>query len=83
MDYCGKHEIRIPEDISIVSFDDISYSALNQIQLTTVSQHVEKMSSDAAKLMLQLLADPSQEAQRIILEPTLVVRNTTCPYHNK
>ena len=83
MDYCGKHEIHIPEDISIVSFDDISYSALNQIQLTTVSQHVEKMSSAAADLMIQLLTNPPQEAQRIILEPTLIVRNTTCPYHNK
>lgn len=80
MDYCGSKAIRIPEDISIVSFDDIAYSSLHQIQLTTVSQHVETMSKEAANLMLQLLTTPPKEPKRVIIEPTLVVRNTTGPY---
>lgn len=83
MDYCGEHQILIPEDISIVSFDNIAYSSLNQIQLTTVSQHAETMSSEAANLMIQLLNNPNQETRRVILEPTLIVRNTTCAYHDK
>lgn len=82
MDYCGVHNIGIPEDVSIVSFDNIDYAALRQIQLTTVSQHVETMSSEAANLMHLLLTDPPQEPRRIILEPTLIVRNTTCVYKN-
>lgn len=80
MDYCGTKAIRIPEDISIVSFDDIAYSSLHQIQLTTVSQHVETMSKEAANLMLQLLTNPPKEPKRVIIEPTLVVRNTTGSY---
>ena len=80
MDYCGSNGIRIPQDISIVSFDDIAYSRLNQIQLTTVSQHVAEMSSSAANLMYQLLTEPPKEPKRIIIEPTLIVRNTTAPY---
>lgn len=83
MDYCGTHDIRIPHDISIVSFDNIAYARLSQIQLTTVSQHVETMSEEAAKLMLQLMTDPPEEPKRVILEPTLIVRNTTAQYHNK
>lgn len=79
MDYCGSSGIRIPEDISIVSFDNIAYSGLHQIQLTTVSQHVETMSKEAANVMLQLLTDPPEEPKRVIIEPTLIVRNTTAP----
>lgn len=83
MDYCGAHDIRIPEDISIVSFDNIAYARLNQIQLTTVSQHVETMSEEAANLMFQLLTDPPKEPRRVIIEPTLVIRNTTAQYKSK
>lgn len=85
MDYCGKHSIAIPGDISIIGFDDIAYSSLHSIQLTTVSQHVELMSSEAAALMLLLITSPPAEPKRIILEPTLMVRKTTgpCPEHTK
>ena len=80
MNYCGEHGIRIPDDISIVRFDDIAYSSLHQIQLTTVSQHVDTMSKEAADLMLQLLTDPPKEPKRVIIEPTLMIRNTTKAY---
>lgn len=80
MNYCGDKEICIPEDISIVSFDDITYSRLHQIQLTTVSQHVEKMSEEAANVMFQLLTDAPKEPKRVIIEPTLIIRKTTAPY---
>lgn len=80
MDYCGKHDISIPDDISLISFDDIAYSDLAQIQLTTVSQHVEQMSLSAAELMYELLTSPPKEPRRIILEPTLIERKTTKQY---
>lgn len=83
MDYCGRHDICIPKDVSIIGFDDILFSRLHQIQLTTVSPHVEEMSSKAAKLMQQMVTNPDCEPQRIILEPTLMERNTTAPCSKK
>lgn len=83
MDYCGKHNIIIPDEISIISFDNISYSNLSQIQLTTVSQHASQMSQAAAEVMYELLTNPPKEPRRIILEPTLIERNTTKPYRDK
>lgn len=80
MDYCGRHDIRIPEDVSIVGFDDILYSRLHQIQLTTVSPHVDVMSKKAGELMLQMITNPECEPTRIILEPTLMERKTTAAY---
>ncbi|MBS5386246.1 MAG: LacI family DNA-binding transcriptional regulator [Clostridiales bacterium] len=82
MDYCEEHGIRIPDDISLVSFDNIVYSGLHRIQLTTVSQHVEKISSEASKVMIDLLEEPSKEPRKIIIEPTLIERNTTRAYKN-
>ncbi|MSA00679.1 substrate-binding domain-containing protein [Lactonifactor sp. BIOML-A3] len=79
MDYCGSHGIKIPEELSIISFDNIEYANLSQIQLTTVSQHVELMSEEAAQLMVSLMTKSQVEPKRIILEPTLVIRKTTGP----
>lgn len=80
MDYCGKHGVKIPEEVSIISFDNIAYSDLSQIQLTTVSQHADKMSQAAAELMYKLLTSPPKEPKRIILEPTLIERGTCMAY---
>lgn len=80
MDYCGKHDISIPDELSLISFDDIAYSSLAQIQLTTVSQHVGQMSETAGELMYELLTEPPKSPKRVILEPTLVERNTTKAY---
>lgn len=79
IDCCKKYGVKIPEMISIVSFDNIMFASLRDIKLTTVNQHVKEMSEDAAGLMLRRLKNPDAEPQRVIIEPTLIVRSTTGP----
>ena len=79
IDGCREGGLQIPEDLSIVSFDNIEFSAMKGIELTTISQHVDKMSEHAARLMLKQLENEDSKPERVILEPTLVVRNTTGP----
>lgn len=81
MQCCKENNVKIPEMISIVSFDDIIYASLKDIELTTVSQHVKEMGEQAARLMLKKLDDPSSKSEITILEPSLVVRKTTGPYN--
>lgn len=81
MDCCKQYGVKIPEVLSIVSFDDIIFSSLKDIELTTVSQHVKEMSENTARLMLRKLKDPKAVSERVILEPTLIIRNTTCAYN--
>lgn len=81
MEYCRESKVKIPEQISIVSFDNIAFSSLYDIQLTTVSQHVCEMSEQAARLMLKQLKQPGLKPERIILDPTLIIRNTTANYN--
>ena len=80
MDCCKQYGIKIPQMLSIISFDDIMFAALKDIELTTVSQHVKEMSENTARLMLRKLKDPESVSERVILEPSLIVRNTTGIY---
>lgn len=47
-------------------------------ELTTISQHVDEMGEKAAHLMLKQLNDKDAKTERIIMEPTLIIRKTTC-----
>lgn len=79
IDGLRENGISIPEELSIVSFDNIELSAMKGIELTTISQHVDQMSEHAARLMLKQLKDKESKPERVILEPTLIARKTTGP----
>lgn len=79
IDGCKTAGMKIPDELSVISFDDITIASLHDIQLTTVSQHVEEMGSTAAELMLKRLEDPGREPERVILKPQLIDRKTTGP----
>jgi DNA-binding LacI/PurR family transcriptional regulator len=69
--------LRIPDDLSVVGFDDISQATWAAPPLTTVRQQFARMGATAARLALAL-ADGEQLAQdRYELETTLVVRAST------
>ena len=79
LDYCKSVHFSVPENLSIVSFDDIIFSKLNGIELTTVSQHGKEMGEKAAELILRRIQTPDAEYKKIILDPTLIVRGSTAP----
>lgn len=69
--------VRIPEDLSVVSFDNIAYSVINGIDLTTIDPHVSDICAEAVRLMLKQLQTPEAEKEKVIIAPTLFVRKTT------
>jgi len=79
MDGCKQHGLCIPQNLSIVSFDNIRMSSLLGIELTTIDQHVDQMSEHAVALMLKQLSSETHRPERIVLDPTLIVRKTTAP----
>jgi LacI family transcriptional regulator len=64
---------RIPEDISIVAFDDPPYSAFLATPLTTVAQSFSEMGEVAVKLLFDQILSPDQRANDGILLPTILV----------
>ncbi len=71
---------RVPEDVSVVGFDDIQSAAFQNPSLTTVRQPLRKMGEIAAKTVLRRIAAPKKVpyTKLITIEPELVVRESTC-----
>ncbi|HYL16348.1 MAG TPA: LacI family DNA-binding transcriptional regulator [Terriglobales bacterium] len=71
---------RVPEDVSVVGFDDIQSAAYQNPGLTTVRQPLRKMGKIAAETVLRRITRRAVEAnlKEITVEPELVVRETTC-----
>lgn len=72
--------LQIPDDLSIVSFDNIPFASAVGIDLTTVDQHVDEICNEAARIMLKQLRIPDAETEKVIITPTLVTRKTTKAY---
>ena len=75
--------LRVPEDVSIVGFDDIDSAAFQNPGLTTVRQPLRRMGTMAAEIVLRGLdrsnGESRQSSAHVVIEPELVIRGTTCP----
>lgn len=72
--------VRVPEDVSVIGFDDIPFANIFMPALTTVHCSSVEMGRLAALMLLDSFSNPSQEAPvSMRLSPTLVVRDTVCP----
>lgn len=70
--------LRVPEDLSIVGYDDIAFAAYTEPPLTTVAQHKYEMGQAVAKMALELIA--GHEVQNLLLPTNLVVRKSCQAY---
>ncbi|WP_420456033.1 LacI family DNA-binding transcriptional regulator [Rubrivirga sp.] len=66
--------LRIPDDLSVVGFDDPPWVELVTTPLTTVRQPAYEIGRTAADLLLQRVADPDRASSVVVLPTTLVVR---------
>jgi LacI family transcriptional regulator len=71
--------LRVPEDISIVGFDDIAGAAYADPGLTTVRQPLVKMGQIAAQTVVDLLEGRGEYVPEIAIEPEFVIRQSTGP----
>lgn len=71
--------IRVPEEISMVGFDNIILNDYLPIQLTSIMNPTEQLGSLAVKLLLDNIKEKENHVvQNVSLQPRLVVRNSTC-----
>ena len=72
--------VRVPEDVSLVGYDDITFAADWIVPLTSVRQPSYELGYRAASLLLEHSSgDPSHVHQKVVLPPSLVVRASSGP----
>jgi DNA-binding LacI/PurR family transcriptional regulator len=73
------HGLRVPEDVSIVGFDDILSAAYHNPSLTTIRQPLQHMGGVAARILLQRIRGQAAFPDAVPILPELVIRESTCP----
>jgi len=77
MDAVRSRGLHVPEDISIIGFDDIPQAALIRPALTTVRQPLEQMGRVATQMLLDLLKKSELDVEQINLPTELIIRGST------
>lgn len=66
--------LKIPDDISIIGFDDIPFSSA--ISLTTVSQPIYEMGKNAMLLLIDIIKNRIRPPHAITLRTSMIIRNS-------
>ena len=71
--------LRVPEDVSVVGYDDSAFMNCTEPPLTTVRQPIEPMGRAAIDLLVSLIGGAHVAQEELLFEPELVVRGSTGP----
>lgn len=76
------HELRqnnmqVPEDINLIGFDDLPFVSMLEVPLTTVAQPQFELGNVMGQKLIQQIENYQQNPELIVLEPTLIVRQST------
>jgi LacI family transcriptional regulator len=70
------HGLRVPDDVSLIGYDDIYLAALLRVPLTTVHQAKYRMGQIAATGLLDMLDGKAKGGQQFLIKPTLIIRES-------
>jgi DNA-binding LacI/PurR family transcriptional regulator len=77
------YSLRVPEDVSIVGFDDIQGAAYHNPSLTTIRQPLHNMGTTSAQVLLERLRGKKDYPEEIAIVPELIIRESTMPPNPK
>lgn len=75
----AKYNLHIPQDVSVIGYDNNEYSDIIAPPLTTIDMRPHKIGKQAAELMLKMIEgqELTEEQHKILIEPKLILRNST------
>lgn len=82
---CAAHEcgVAVPDELSLVGFDDIELARFACPPLTTVAQPKQRIAAMAVDMLLERIEGRRQDARKVVLQPELRVRASTAPYQER
>ena len=75
--YLNSAGYRIPEDVSVIGFDNIALSTVVEPNLTTIAQPTQKIGEMAAELLLAKINGDNEMDDQIVFKPELIIREST------
>jgi DNA-binding LacI/PurR family transcriptional regulator len=75
--------LHVPNDISVVGFDDVKMAPYSNPSLTTVRQPLLRMGEIAARSLLGQIGNSEEYVEEILIEPEFVVRKSTAKAHRR
>ena len=72
-------DLKVPDDLSLVGYDDIPLAKWVSPRLTTIRQPLRRMAEEATKLVIQMGEAPLESVPRMDLATNLIVRESTAP----
>ncbi|MDF2504755.1 LacI family DNA-binding transcriptional regulator [Clostridium sp.] len=76
MNACKRSGYDVPNDVSIIGFDNISISSLVEPKLTTVDQNMCSLGENAANMILDIIRSKDKNLKKVILNTNLIIRNS-------
>jgi len=90
LEACHESKVKIPEDISLITFDDPVFASYLSPALSAIEQPVIKMAEMAVAMLYRRMKNPYDERRKVLLEPKLNIRSsvmrissTNVPQQNK
>jgi LacI family transcriptional regulator len=78
-DVFNERGLACPDDVSVVGFNDMPFLDKLRPPLTTIAIPHQQIGAEAARLLLDAIADPTRPARSVLLPLSLVVRGSTAP----
>lgn len=79
---CQKLSIKVPQEVSIIGYDNIIISQMSEPKLTTIDQNMYKLGDLAAKILYENIEKQNHTYQKIILDTKLVIRDSCAEVKN-
>ena len=74
--------VRVPEDVSVIGFDDIPEASTIRPSLTTMRQDLRQMGRQATRMLIQVIDDPNHPNQHVEIPMELIIRESTASPEN-
>lgn len=75
-----EHDLHIPDDVSVISFDNAELAAFTEPPLTTIDFDFAQQDAMSIKYLIEILNNPDMKLHQRILSPNLVIRESTGKY---
>lgn len=77
LNYLHRHSIRVPEEMALIGFDNLSLTAHSYPTVSSVDQPFYRLGCKAAEIALKLLTHPTEDYRNVFLPVTLIPREST------